>query len=699
MSSEVRPPDSRQPPTEGDESACEARLALARWRLTERLRVGQEEHERERLDDELRQVLASPGRRRLLAFRRLLLSPVRAGRRAGRALLTGRWRSIAAEIERRGPSGMFRSARASIGQVGLRGTLARARGLAGRDEAREQFRRWVELNTPSAEALARLRVEADALAYRPLVSIVTPVFNTAPEWLAACVESVRRQVYERWELCLADDASTSPATLAALDACTSDPRIRVVRLESNQHISGASNAALDLASGDFVALLDHDDELTPDALFEIVRALNREPDADFLYSDEDKLDEAGNRCDPYFKPDWSPEMFRSFMYTNHLMVLRRSLVEEVGRFRKGFEGSQDYDLALRVVERTQRVVHVPKILYHWRKVPGSAAAELTAKTWGLEAARRALVEHLARTGTRAEVTPGFAPGIFRVRHAIERPGLVSLVVTTDDRTRQVEGREVRLLVNCLRSVTRNTAPGVDYEILVVDNGRLSDETSAFLAGVPHRRVSYSYSGAFNFAHKMNFSARHARGVHLVILNDDIEVIDGEWLSALLEFSQQPEIGAVGAKLLFPDGRLQHVGMVLGVCGVAAHAFHMAPGDHPGYAGGANLVRNYSAVTGACLMTRREVFESVGGFNERLAIDFNDVDYCLRVRAAGYRVVYTPHARLYHLEAGTTGRREQARAELDEMRATWADVIERDPYYNPNLTRDFPDHRIEARPGR
>jgi GT2 family glycosyltransferase len=270
--------------------------------------------------------------------------------------------------------------------------------------------------------------------------------------------------------------------------------------------------------------------------------------------------------------------------------------------------------------------------------------------------------------------------------------LVTIVVTTDDRTRDVNGREMRLLTNCLHSVVQKTAYP-NYEVLVIDNGRLSDESACFLSTVPHRRVSYAYNGAFNFAHKLNFSVRHARGEHLVIFNDDLEVISSEWMSAMLEFSQQPEIGAVGAKLLFPDGRLQHIGMVLGVCGVAAHAFHTAPGSSSGYAGGAHVIRNYSSVTGACMMTRRAVFDEVGGFNERLAIDFNDVDYCLRLRHAGYRIVYTPYAKLYHLESGSHGGREQARTEKDEMCRTWSEVIERDPYYNPNLTRDFPDHRI------
>jgi len=293
---------------------------------------------------------------------------------------------------------------------------------------------------------------------------------------------------------------------------------------------------------------------------------------------------------------------------------------------------------------------------------------------------------------KADVLAGEAPGLFRVRYRIEDQPLVTIVLPTDDRSKEVNGRVVPLLSNCMRSVLQKTAYA-NYEILVVDNGRVSDATLAFLRTVPHRRVSYSYEGAFNFAHKLNFAVGHARGSHLVVFNDDLEVISSEWLTAMLEYSQQPEVGAVGAKLLFPDGRLQHIGIVLGVCGVAAHAFHTHPGWSFGYAGSAVLPRNYSAVTGACMMTRREIFDAVGGFNEQLAIDYNDVDYCLRVRRAGYRVVFTPYAQLYHFESGSFGSRVQNPAELEEMRRFWGAAIDCDPFYNPNLTRDFPDYRL------
>ena len=593
---------------------------------------------------------------------------------------------------RRSPSEIASRVKGLLRRDGLRGLVARAR-QAGPAEIQADYRRWVADHTLTNDDLARLTAEGEAFAQHPTFSIITPVYNTETRWLRACIDSVLAQVYPHWQLCLVDDASTSAETVRVLEEySTRDPRITVVRLAENGHISRASNAGLDVATGTFVALLDHDDTLSPDALLEMARAINASPDLDFLYSDEDKLDETGARCDPYFKPDWSPEHFLNFMYTNHLMVLRRSVVEQAGRFRVGYEGSQDFDLALRVITHSSRVGHVPHVLYHWRKIAASTAADAGAKPWALDAARRALKEHIARTEPDSQVLDSYAPGLFRVKRPIRGNPLVSLVVTTDDRSRNLNGRMVALLPHLLQSILQKTKYS-NYEIVVIDNGQLSDATRDVLADIPHRRVSYTIEGAFNFAHKLNFSMRHARGEHAVILNDDIEVISSEWLSAMLEYSQDPAIGAVGARLLYPDGRLQHIGMVLGVCGVAAHAFHQAPGHSSGYAGSALGPRNYSAVTGACLMTRKAVFDEVGGFNEQLAIDFNDVDYCLRLRRAGYRIVYTPHAELYHLESGSISDRTWNPAETRLMEATWADVIARDPYYNPNLTRAFPDYRL------
>jgi GT2 family glycosyltransferase len=385
------------------------------------------------------------------------------------------------------------------------------------------------------------------------------------------------------------------------------------------------------------------------------------------------------------------------MYTCHLMILRTSLARELGGFRRGFEGSQDYDLVLRVSERTDRIHHVPQILYHWRKIPGSVAASGLAKTWAIDAGERALQEHAERTGLDAVVVPGPGPGLFRIRHRIAGTPLVSIVLPTAGRTRVIGDRTIDLLVNCVSSVVKKTTYQ-NYELVIGDDGELPEATAAYLASVtqaPIRRLHFPQPDGFNYGRKLNFIASHARGEHLLLFNDDTEIISGEWLEAMLEYSQQEAIGGVGAKLLYPDGRIQHIGIVTGVSGMVAHAFHGHPGSTPGYGASAQIVRNYSAVTAACMMTRRELYERLGGFDVRFQFDFNDIDYCLRLRRAGYRLVYTPYAELYHLEMATWGARPWHAEELEYMRQTWADVLANDPYYNPNLTREYPDYRVQV----
>jgi GT2 family glycosyltransferase len=573
----------------------------------------------------------------------------------------------------------------AVHRYGVAGAVARFRQYGETPDPQRAYPLWCARHTPDERALAQMAAQVAALEYRPVISVITPVWNTDPRWLRACVDSVRRQVYPHWELCIADDASESEATRRTLaELAASDSRIKVTRLSKNGHISAASNAALVMAGGEFVALLDHDDELTPDALFEMVRALNEDPTADFLYSDEDKLDLAGRRCDPYFKPDWSPEHFLTCMYTCHLMLVRKRLVDEIGGFRVGYEGAQDYDLVLRVMERTSRIGHVPKILYRWRKLPESAASARDAKPWAHESAKRALADHFARTGRRAQVLPGPASGSFRIRYAIEGTPLVSLIVPTRGDPDPLQA--------CLHSLRRTRYP--HFEVVVVaDEPAVPEWVRRLEIADRIRWHALAQPQGFNFSEKINAGATVARGEHLLLLNDDTEIDDGEWLEAMLEYSQQPEIGAVGAKLLYPDGRLQHIGLVLGVCGVAAHAFHQHPGSSFGYASSAVSVRNYSAVSAACLLTPRAVFDEVGGFDPALPIDYNDVDYCLRVRAAGHRIVFTPYARLTHREQGSTGRRQPDRREETLLRARWGDAVDRDLYYNPNLTTAYPDYRL------
>lgn len=600
------------------------------------------------------------------------------------------WRRPASDVRR-----SLATFAAQVRTHGFDGALAQLRRAPTADEDAERYARWVAANTHSEAQLRAIATDVAALPYQPLISIITPVYNTDPRWLRACVESVRRQIYPNWELCLCDDASPSPETAAALREFEGDPRIRIVRLANNEGISGASNAALAAATGEYVALLDHDDELTPDALAEVVRYLNETPGTDLLYSDEDKLDEAGRRCDACFKPDWSPEHFVHRMYTCHLTVMRRAIVDAAGGFRKGYEGSQDYDLWLRAIHLTHRIGHIPRVLYHWRKLPQSTASAGTAKPWAQDAGRLALQDYVKRAGLDAEVLPGAAQGLFRVRRRIAGRPLVSIVIPTTGRMREVRGRAHDLLAQAIRTIAQRTE-WPEWEIVIVaDPAGLQPSSVAALAGTRHRVITVAADGPFNFSRKINAGVAASAGEHVLLFNDDIEPIDRDWMTAMLEYSQDPAIGAVGAQLLYPDGRLQHVGMLLGVSGVAAHAYHQHPGSTQGYFGSVIGPRNVSAVTAACLMTRRAVFDEAGGFDETFPIDFNDVDYCLRVRRAGYRIVYTPYARLYHHESASFGARQQDQAGIDEMRRRWAEAIANDPYYNRNLTREFPDYRLRT----
>jgi GT2 family glycosyltransferase len=577
-----------------------------------------------------------------------------------------------------------------IREWGPRGAIAYALGRGRADDQAAAYARWIALNTPDERALRVMRQAIQSLPYQPLISVITPVYNTPPDVLSACLESVRHQIYANWEHCIVDDASTLEATRSVLREHARDPRVRLVTLETNRHVSQASNEALSSATGDYVALLDHDDELAPEALAEVVRALNSNPDADVIYSDEDKLDAHGARCEPYFKPDWSPELFLSYMYICHLTVLRRRLVEEVGGFRTGFEGAQDYDLVLRMMQKTDRIYHVPRVLYHWRKGEGSTAMSPETKPWAHDAGRRALEDYVRRVGLASEVTIGPHPGMYRVWRTVKAEPLVSIVIPTMG----VTPTGADLLARCLRSLHKTTWR--NFEVIVAaDNSPLSETASAALQKLRHSVVAYSQRGSFSFAHKVNEAARHARGEHLLLLNDDVEVLTPGWLSSMLEHSQDPAVGAVGAKLLYPNGRLQHVGILIGVCGVAAHAFHQCHAGTSGYAGSAVVVRNCSAVTGACLMTRRAVFDELGGLAEDLPVDFNDVDFCLRLRSAGYRIVFTPYAQLIHHESASFGNRRQSSVELERMRQKWGEVLDRDPYYSPNLSRLFSDYRIQT----
>lgn len=542
------------------------------------------------------------------------------------------------------------------------------------------YDRWMTRNGPNNNAMRKLREASEKFSYTPLISVVTPVYNVAEEWLRKAIESVRVQAYSNWELCLVNDASTERHIRPVLDDyARSDPRIKVMHLPQNEGIAGATNQGLALASGEFIGLLDNDDELSPDALFEVVRELNTDQTADLLYSDEDKLEIDGRRVEPFFKPDWNPDLLLSLNYMPHFLVLRKSVLQEIGGFRLELDGSQDHDLVLRFTERTDRIKHIPKILYHWRKIPGSAAG--SAKPAAYEAGKRAIQDALQRRGCNGSVHHSLLPGLYLVRYELRANPLISIIIPTKNRH--------ELLNRCIASIERHTNYK-RYEIVVLDNDSSEPASLAYLDQLKGKSRVCHFPGPFNFSKICNFGAHQAEGEYLLFLNNDTEVIEPDWLCGMLEHAQRPEVGAVGAKLLYPSGTIQHAGVVLGLGGVAGHAFKHLPGDRPGYFGLTDSIRDCSAVTAACMMTRRQVFDELGGFDEGLAVAFNDIDLCLRMRSRGYLIVYTPLALLYHHESASRGNLHPP-ADERMMADRWRKMLRSgDPYYNPNLTLDRED---------
>jgi GT2 family glycosyltransferase len=542
-----------------------------------------------------------------------------------------------------------------------------------------QYQVWLERQRLTASRQDAIRKDVEGFTFRPVISILMPVFNIDQEWLKAATESVSGQLYPNWELCIVDDASTAPHIRSFLETLKGrERRIKLKFLTVNEGISGASNHALGLATGEFVAPLDHDDVLAPDALYEVVKRLNKDPSIDVFYTDHDVRDAYGVRRHPFFKPDWSPDLLLSMNYVTHFCVYRRQLVLAAGAYRKGMEGSQDYDLLLRITEITNRIDHIPKQLYSWGQAPTSVAANPGVKSYAHEAGRRALEDMMKRRGLAGEVVDGLgAPYRYRVKRAILGQPAVSIIIPS---------RNNRLLLErCVRSLEDRTAYR-RFEILIVDNESTDPSTVEYLQHVPHHVLTHE--GPFNFARMNNCAVTQARGDHLLFLNDDTEAIGSGWLEAMVEHSQRPEVGAVGARLLFPDGTIQHAGVILGIQGKAGHAFWGLPGNHPGYYDFARVVRNFSAVTAACLMTRKAVFEEVTGFDEAFDVSYNDVDLCLRLRKLGYLVVYTPYASLYHHQSASRGGYDpdKDRKYEDLLRQRWCNVFEQgDPYYNPHLT--------------
>lgn len=539
------------------------------------------------------------------------------------------------------------------------------------------YNAWIVENSPNPSVV---RDSVRAFQYKPKVSILMPVYNTDPKSLREAIESVKTQLYENWELCICDNGSTrQEVKTVLLEASRSDKRIRLATLPDRRGIAGGTNAALALANGEFTGFLDHDDVLYSDALFEVVKLLNEDPELDYMYSDEDKIDLNGRRVEPFFKPDWSPDLLLSENYVTHFSVYRTSLLRSLRGLRDGYEGSQDYDLVLRATEKSRRIGHVRKVIYGWRISPTSTAGSATAKPIAYVSAVKALQDAVVRRGIKAQVEM-LPIHRYRVKYEIEGKPLVTIIIPA---------RTTKYVANCVRSIMEKTSYD-NYEVLVVDNSKGMDLSKILDSSEKLRFIVDSSD--FNWSGMNNQAAKIARGDYLVFLNDDTGAISGEWLSAMLEHAQREEVGAVGAKLLRANGTVQHAGILVGIHGLATNYDGMAASD-PGYFALASMVRNCTGVTGACMMVRKSYFMQMGGFDEALGHSWNDVDFGIRLMQGGRWVVYTPFALLYHYVGGTRGERDTSSEELrarDTFRKKNIEFLKRgDPFYNPNLSTDVP----------
>ena len=555
------------------------------------------------------------------------------------------------------------------------------------------YEKWIDSYDRIDDKIrADIAASIECMRNPPLISVIMAAYNTPACFLEASIQSVQRQLYSHWELCIADDHSSDPEVRKIIRRyADKDSRIRYVFREKNGHISAASNSAMELASGSFLALLDHDDLLHPLALFLVAQEIIKNPDVRIIYSDEDKLSEQGKRFYPYFKSDFNYDLFLSHNLISHFGVYQTALVKELGGFRRGFEGSQDYDLALRVIEHiaVRQICHIPRVLYHWRVHRDSTSFHQNTKPYAHVAALRAVTEHVKRKGIRASVEP--APGVagmIRVRYLIgDSEPSVDIVILTRDKS--------ALLQKCVDSILLLTTYR-NYSITIVDNGSSEPETMELFSVLERNERIRIYRDAipFNFSRLNNRAVKSSTADYVCLMNNDIEILSPDWLSEMIGHAIQEEVGAVGARLWYPDKTLQHGGVIMGLGGVAGHAHKHIRGNMPGYFGRACLQQSFSAVTAACLLVARSKYEEVCGLDEvNLKIAFNDVDFCLKLQDAGYRNVWTPYAEMFHHESLSRGqddtleKQERFMMEVDYMTKRWPEIIASDPAYSPNLSLD------------
>lgn len=557
---------------------------------------------------------------------------------------------------------------------------------------------WYEAYVPDEAALEKQRHHH--FEYSPLISVAVPAYRTPEKFLAQMIDSLLAQTYGNWELCIANGSPEDSAMKKVLEEYTKkDSRIRVSELTENKGIAGNTNAALEMAQGEFVGLLDHDDLLAPNALYEIVRALDEDRNLDAVYTDEDKVTtELDEHFQPHLKPDFNLDLLRSNNYICHFFVVRRSIVQKVGGFCQEFDGAQDHDFIFRCIETAEKVGHIPEILYHWRTHKASTADNPASKMYAFDAGKRAIEAHLKRTGTEGIVSHTPDLGFFRVKYPVQGQPLVSVIIPNKD--------EKETLKACIDSIREKTEYP-NYEIIIVENNSTTDEIFQYykeLSQDPRIRL-LRWKKEFNYSAINNYGVRHANGEYLLFLNNDVTVITPGWIKELLGVCQRPEVGAVGVKLIYPDNTIQHAGCVIGLGGIAGHMFVDMPANRTGYLHKASILQDMSAVTAACMMMKRTAFEEAGGFTEKLSVAFNDVDLCLKVRKNHKLIVYDPYVQLYHMESKTRGaedNKEKVRRfqeEIEYMRCQWIDILKKgDPYYNKNLSLTKWNYSLRPLPG-
>lgn len=557
---------------------------------------------------------------------------------------------------------------------------------------------WYEAYVPSQEVLEKQRKYK--FSRTPLISVVVPAYRTPEEFLRQMIESLEKQTYPNWELCIANGSPDDEEMHRVLEMyAKKDSRIRYKDLEENLGISENTNEAFAMAKGEFIGLLDHDDLLAPNALFEVAKAIEKEKKIDLIYTDEDKVTtDLSEHFQPHLKPDFNLDLLRANNYICHFCLVKRAIVEKTGGFRKEFDGAQDYDFIFRCAELAEKIHHIPEILYHWRTHKASTADNPASKMYAFEAGKRAIEAHLARTGVEGTVSHTADLGFYRVSYPVKGEPLVSVIIPNKD--------EKETLESCINALKKHTTYS-NFEIIIIENNSTSKEIFEYYRELSKEDNIHllKWKKEFNYAAINNFGVRHAKGEYLLFLNNDVTPISENWLEEMLGVCQRPEVGAVGAKLIYPDNTIQHAGCVIGIGGIAGHLFVDMPSNRTGYLHKASLMQDMSAVTAACMMMKKAVFDKAGGFTEELAVAFNDVDLCLKVRKDNYLVVYNPYALLYHMESKTRGAEDSEekmrrfQKEIEYMRCNWIDILKNgDPYYNKNLSLTKWNYSLKPLPG-